>query len=303
MANPPRSAVAALPGVLLVMSLGLAALPLPAAEPVKRITWLVGDALKPGSGQEAARPSDELIGFIKTRLTDIEHPQQLANAKRSWQFLAQGSEMCVANSVLTAERARVAYFTQTALMPPPQLVVRRDRLGDVPLNSAGQVVLARLFAQGKLRGALVEGRSFGPEIDAQLQVQMKRQEAASDVALYTFGDFGSRVLPMLVRGRADYAIEYDLALVWLAGSEPNIDELTTVPIQGAAEPLRVGIACPRTAWGLAAVKRVDAALGSPEGAALLRQMMVQQLTPQTRQRYALQFEAFYAARSRPSAGF
>ena len=74
----------------------------------------------------------------------------------------------------------------------------------------------------------------------------------------------------------------------------------SLPIQGASEPMQAGVACPRNAWGLAAIQEIDKRLGTPAGAAMLRESFERWLTPEVRQHYGTRIDAFYRERAKPS---
>ena len=244
------------------------------------------------TGASASGVTGHVITYLDKRWPGVRHEIVFANAKRSWQMIENGDEVCRANVVRTPERERAAYFINTQLTPPPQLIVRRELLKRLPRTGAGEVLLPRLLADTSMRGALIDGRSYGPVLDEALAAR----PADSAVSLYSPKDFGARLLQMISLGRADYSVELDMALV-MAGHPAD---LVSVPIQGASELVMAGIACPRTPWGLAAIRGIDKAYGRPEGAASLRKGLMHWLTPETRAHYAARFDAFYRERARPS---
>jgi len=271
-----------------------------AAEPppqITQITWLSADPppsmgnTKPGTGL-----AGRLVGFMVQQWPEVKHEIVPANAKRSWQLLAQGEQVCHASSLRTPERERVAYFTNTQLGPPLQLVVRRDKLAALPRNAANEVDMGRLLADSRLRGAMVAGRSYGAFVDAMLTAR----STTKTVVFYAAADYGSKILPMLAVGRADYTVEQDMALSVGRAANPRLDELQSLPIQGASEPIHAGVACPRTAWGLAAIREIDKRLGTPTGAEMLRESFGRWITPEVRLRYGAKVDVFYKERAKPS---
>ena len=272
----------------------------PASAPValERITWLAGDTVV--ATVSGIRPTDRLLDWLTPRLPGITHERVVANAKRSWTLIERGEAVCHAGAVRSPQREALAYFSNTWPMPPLQLIVRRDQVGRLPLDAAGQVDLAALVADAKLQGVVVHGRSYGPALDAMLA---PRGGAPTGLSRVTAGDFGSNLVPMLLQGRADYLIEYPNALAALLRSRPDVAGLAALPIKGAVEPVLSGVACPRTPWGLAAIRRVDAVLGTPEGAALLREILMSELPPDSRRQYRDVFDAYFQRRSHPTPGY
>lgn len=270
------------------------------AEPVRvdSIIWLSGDRLPSDKSGKAdsTQIAPSLVAFMQAQWPEVQHSIVHANALRAWQLIASGEHVCQPSSVRTPEREKLAYFTNTLLGPPQQLIVRRDKLAALPRNAAGEVDLARLLADERLRGALVDGRSYGSYIDTLLA----QRPANKAIAPYAVSDFGSKIMAMLGMDRADYAIGYDAALSQDRESNPLLNQLVTQAIAGASEPVLVGVACPRTAWGLAAIQGIDQVLGTLAGAAMLRQVAERWLTPETRQLYGARLDAFYKERAKPS---
>ncbi len=263
---------------------------------VDDITWLVSNTLAVPDGEQMRRPADELTQWLQARLPGVALKPVVANAERSWSLIRQRQQACHAGAARTPERERLAVFTNTWLVPPPQLIVRQDRRDALPLDASGAVDLEALLSDGGLRGILTQGRSYGPVLDAMLGGPVARPQLQ-----HVFGgDYGSQLLAMLAQDRADYTIDYPNVLV--ASRAAAGSPLAALPIKGASEPVVSGIACPRTPWGQAAIRLIDKALGTPEGAALLRDTLRISLPPDTQRAYKDAWDLFFAQRARPTPG-
>ena len=262
--------------------------------PTDTVIWISGEPAEPGT-----KPfSQVLVGFVQARWPEARQVIITANARRAWQMVGNGEHACQISSLRTPEREKLAFFTDTLIGPPQQLIVRRDKAALLPCTAAGEVDLPRLLADERLRGSLVDGRSYGDLVDAQLE----KLPSHAQIVRYTASDFGSRMLPMLSKDRADYTIGYDVSL-----SHPPFEDgtlpsatLMSVPIAGASAPARAGVACPRNAWGLATIQRIDKLLSTPAGVSMLRAETEHWLTPEARQRYGSRLEEFYRERAKPS---
>ncbi len=277
---------------------------------VHQITWLMPDSKVAGLGTGRSLGfSDRLVGYLSEHLPHIQHRSLVANSKRSWQLLARGEPVCIPAALRTPEREALAYFIDAQWVPPPQLIVRRDRVERVPRNSAGEVDLARLLSDSKLRGALFEGRSYGPHLDNLL----KQAQGSSAIALYAHAGASDKLLNMVLADRADYTLDYNFMLRLRApdheaiqrspppASGPGGDaDLLTLPVQGAEEGMIGAMACPRNAWGMGALRQVDRVLGTPAGARFLREAVEGLLSPDIRRHYGPKIDAFYRERARPS---
>jgi uncharacterized protein (TIGR02285 family) len=275
----------------------LVAAPARAQVAVERITWLAGDTA--AASVSGSRPSDRLLDWLTARLPGITHERVIANAKRSWTLIERGEAVCHASAVRSPQREALAYFSNTWPMPPLQLIVRRERVAALPVDAAGQVDLPALLADSRLQGVAVHGRSYGTVLDAMLGPP---DATLPSLRRVTAGDFGSNLVPMLLQGRADYAFEYPNALAALLRTRPEVSGLAALPIKGAVEPVISGVACPRTPWGQAAIRRIDALLGTPEGAALLRDVLMADLPPDSRRQYREAFDSFFQRRAQPTPG-
>ncbi|UXH78437.1 TIGR02285 family protein [Roseateles amylovorans] len=286
-----RAAVQAL-AVILAATVVSPTAALAAGPAVERITWLTSDNTGMPGVSDPTGVTGAMIRLISKHWPQVKHDILIANTKRSWQMIENGQQVCRANVVRTPDREKVAYFINTQLTPPPQLIVRRDQVARLPRLASGEVQLPQLLANPQLRGALIDGRSYGTALDELLA----HRPANAAVTFYAPRDFGGRVLQMLSLDRADYSIDYDMALV-MAGDPKG---LVSAPIHGASDLVMAGIACPRTAWGLEAIRGLDRALGRPEAAASLRRGLMRWVTPETQAHYAAQFDAFYRERAKPS---
>ncbi|WP_374580200.1 TIGR02285 family protein [Pseudoduganella sp.] len=274
----------------------LAAPPLRADE---QMTWLMSDfppITIPVDGAPTTGIADQIVRYLARHWGHDDHRYVYANSKRTWLMLERGSQACFAAALRTPERERTAYFSNTSLVPPPVLIVRADMLPSLPLNAAGEVVLAQLLARRAARGAIVENRSYGPQLDAMLA-----QHPEANLEKTAIGDYGRNVLLMVARGRADYTFDYDFALAYGQSLQAELAQLRTVAIAGNAQAVLAGVACPRTPWGRRMIRKIDSILGTPAGADMLMRAQDTWLTPAGKQRYQSQMAAFQRLRSKPGA--
>ncbi len=285
-----RRSAATLGGLLLIAGSAVAAEPV-----VDSIVWLNSDTLAKREGDNLVRPSDMIATWLQDHLGRVELKRATANAERSWALIRQGEKACIASAVRLPERERLAYFSTLWLMPPPQLVVRRERRDALPLDAQGAVILPALLADASLRGVVAQGRSYGAALDAQL--------ASGKLLDHVMGaDFGSNLLPMLAQDRADYTFEYPNVLVALGSQRGAELPLVALPLRGLNEPVPSGVACPRTPWGHAAIRLIDRTVGTPAGAAMLRETLQMTLPPDTQRAYREAFDAHFQRRAKPTPG-
>jgi len=276
-----------------------AALLAPGAEARDTMTWLMPDippASMPVDGKPTTGIADQIVLYISAHWPEAEHRFIYANPKRTWLMVERGERACVVAALRNAERDKLAYFVNTNLVPPLQLVAQESTLPRLPLNGHGEVDMEKLLADPALRGIIVERRSYGATVDALLA----KRPANSRLETTSVGDYGRNVLKLVSHGRADYTLDYDYALQYASRSEPEIGALKTVPISQNNKPMLGGIACPRNAWGMATVKRIDQIVGTPEGAAAMIKAQNSWHTQASQQRYAAQISEFQRQRAKPA---
>ncbi|WP_374580199.1 TIGR02285 family protein [Pseudoduganella sp.] len=294
MHRPPRASLSAA-----ALAVALAAATADSAAQARDVmSWLMPDvppASMPRDGQPTDGIADQVVRYISQRWPEAEHRYIYANPKRTWLMIEKGEAACVVAALHTAERERLAHFVDTNLVPPLQLIVREATLARLPLNAHGEADLEKVLADRQLRGIIVERRSYGQKVDRAIA----GRPPGSRLETTSVGDFGRNVLKLVSHGRADYTIDYDYSLQYASRSEPDIGKLHTVPIVQNNKPMLAGIACPRNAWGLAAVRRIDAIVGTREGAAAMLKAQSSWHTPASLQRYAAQIGEFQQQRSKP----
>lgn len=269
-----------------------------AAQARDKMSWLMPDvppASMPQDGQPTTGIADQIVLYITAHWPDAEHRFIYANPKRTWLMVERGEQACVVAALRNAEREKVAWFVDTNLVPPLQLVVQQATLARLPLNAHGEADLQKVLADPKLRGIVVERRSYGAAVDQLLA----ERPAGSRLETTAVGDYGRNVLKLVTHGRADYTIDYDYALQYASRSEPDIGQLQTVPIAQVNKPMLGGIACPRNAWGLAAVRRIDQIVGTRQGAAAMIKAQNSWHTAASQRRYAAQISEFQRQRAHP----
>lgn len=266
----------------------------------EQMTWLMSDfppVTIPVNGAPTSGIADQIVRYLAAHWGHDDHSYVYANSKRTWVMLEQGAKACFVAALRTPERERSAYFSNTSLVPPPVLVARADSLAGLPLNAAGEVELAQLLAMRKYRGAIVENRSYGKQVDAVLA----QRASTANIERTSIGDYGRKVLMMVARNRADYTFDYDFALAYAQSVQAELAPLRTVAIARNTQAVVAGVACPRTPWGQAMIRKIDRILGTPQGAEILMRAQDTWLTEAGKQRYRSQMLEFQRQRSKPTA--
>jgi uncharacterized protein (TIGR02285 family) len=264
------------------------------APPTLVITWISGGPQHADDGASGPREIREpMVDYLQARWPGSTHRIIQANAARAWHMIELGEPVCILAAMHSPDRDRLAYFSDTTMGPPPQLILRRDKLSRLPRSETGEIDLVRLLDDASLRGVLVRSRSYGGPVDAMIKAAGPDSRALH----YGTSDFGSSILTMIANDHADYTVGYPVA------TPPEVEQtVTSEAISGASAPVLGGLACPRTPWGRAVVARIEQILGTQSAAAWLRQDAEKFLdTPELRRRYAPAYDAFYRKRAAPMA--
>lgn len=249
------------------------------------------------NGQPGHGFRDEALRLVIANWPEAEHQFIVANAARTWHMMAAKEPVCYVGALQTPEREKQAYFSPFALLPPLQLVVRKETLQRLPMNADGEVLLPELLADAQLKGMLVDTRSYGKGLDEEI-AKRARKDAVSIVQA---GDLGKTVPLMLAAKRGDYLIEYDFVINYhrlQTGAELNA--LTVVPIAGFSKPVVSNIVCSRSPWGLQAIRRIDAILAKAADGGAIRANVEKWMSPETIKRYRADMNAFAQKRKKPS---
>ena len=264
------------------------------------IKWILQDfppAQIPVNGKPGPGFHDEALRVIMAQWPEAEHSFVVANSARTWFMLGEKEEACYVGALQTPEREKVAYFTPFAVLPPLQLVVRKDTVAKLPLNADGEVILSELLASPALKGMLVDKRSYGKGLD-EVIAQRSPKDAVMTIQA---GDLGKTVPLMLAARRGDYTIEYDFILNYhKQQNEPLLEDLLSLPIAGFSKMLTTNVVCPRSPWGQKIIRRVDAILARTVDSNGIRAGVEAWLSPETNRRYKADINAFVKNRKRPA---
>lgn len=264
-----------------------------------KVTWMVADqppASMPVNGQPTDGVLDVLWKLIVQQWPEAEHQVVVMPTVRAMASLAEGRQACAMGVAITPDREKVAYFSQTHVGIPLQVITRSEVVARLPRNAAGEVLSQPLFDSPELRGILVRDRSYSPSLDAQL----RRRSAKSTVSYSVTADGGANIFKMISLRRADYTLDFDFALAYQLKKHPDyFQPLVSVPIANST-PLASGIACPRTPWGRNAIIKIDSIVASLATNRDYQESANRWLTPQTVQRYRKEWEVFFHNRERPT---
>jgi uncharacterized protein (TIGR02285 family) len=264
------------------------------------ITWLLWD-FPPSSIGSNGQFTDGYIYSVAKILIDAwpeaHHNLVGTTTDNAWASLNRGVDACYASAILTPERERNYYMTQSLLIAPHSLIARKEIAGKLEKNAAGEVLPANLFDRTDLRGVIAQNRSYSALLDTLLD----RRAASSSINKVRQVQGTSNILIMLAGGRGDYTIEYGTSYQYLATTMPELthNSLVVLPIAGG-KPVPVGIACPRTEWGRAVIQKADMLLTKLASRSDYLDGLKRWLPATMQKNMAPQVNAFLRQRTQPS---
>ena len=263
------------------------------------ITWLMPE-LPPLSIKVDGAPSygvtDLQIKYITSKLPQTQNFFIYANPDRMWYMLDNGSHNCLASAVYTNDRSKRYSYALTGIRTPPMLIVRVEVMNDVDLNKNGEVDLAKLLANKKLSGLVPKQRSFGSFVDHIISTR----SIDSNLKITTQANYGENILSMISAHRTDYSMMFDFEIAYLKSlRNKQTDDIKILPIQGNNQMLYSGVVCPGNEWGKETIKKIEAIVGTTDGAAAMRQAIDKWTTYESEIKFKAEIDRFYRLREKP----
>ena len=238
----------------------------------------------------------ELLHEITKQLPEYQHHYIAMSLSRGFTDLTQRDDLCMVGMMRNPERDSVGYFVGLWPVLPPQLVIRRD---DRQFITRGQkrVSFAALLLRNDLRGATLQGRYFGPTLEALLQT------AKTEGRLQTLQTSASanNLLSMLDAGRIDFTLDFLETFQTSSESRPELRKrLMLVPLEEVQTPGVGGIYCSRTPRGKQLIERIDTLAKNPKLQARFQKIIDHYLPAEPRQPFAQWTGNYYQQRSQKS---
>lgn len=267
----------------------------------KSITWFVNDwspvfifdRPKPESIAEIGGYAGIAMKAIAAHLPNYSHRLMPSNAGRFWEEIKSGQSLCFATALKTPEREKIVYFSAVQLIPQQHLVIRKDSLSAIAQGTKNPRVLslAKLAQRDDIAGSLELNRSYTPVIDA---IPDAPGSKLKKVGLPSLG-----MLPRaLDAGRIDYIVEYPIVIESMNKQMPFTNELMTIPLEEAPQPLVTYVVCTRNAWGAQAITDIDKAIRLAANEAEFRGALLPWLPAPLAGRFKPLLDEFYRQRPR-----
>lgn len=265
------------------------------ASAAETLTWVLTTAA-PG----ISMPKDTIITeehplmlLYKEHFSDYQYTSFKATVPRIEAELKSKRLVCFPGSSEANRRREFAYLTPQYLQPTPEIVMRKE-IADRLFPHRHAISLKELLKDKKLRGLIGEARSFGSEIDTILN------DNSENLRKGVFETFGSGLLNMIEKDRADYTIEYPFIFRHLQTIERIGKDLVSFQVSDASPTIVQYLACSKTPEGLAIVKRADKLIREHIQEPKYWSAFVQALAEKDRVRFQKEVDAFIASRKKAS---
>ncbi|MBU1001800.1 MAG: TIGR02285 family protein, partial [Proteobacteria bacterium] len=223
-----------------------------AQETKTTVIWAVAD--RPTSfifeGPDKGRGVvDEVYNKLHTALPDYEHVLLEMNFPRTLNYMREGERVC-STGFWTADREKVALFSLPVILALPYGVIcLKERVKEFD-SGAGRISLTRLLADKRLRGAVLQARSYG-EITPMVK-------ASSDDSTLRVLPPGANTIQMLTHGYLDYIIEIPSFVMYQAKQQGEENRLESLSIEEYVTPVLVAhIFCTRGQWGEGFIRQLN----------------------------------------------
>jgi len=236
----------------------------------EQLTWLTRDwppayiTQGPLQGQGTF---DLLTQDLILELPQYQHQLQLTSLSAREQKMQLEQPYCFFGAIKTPEREKYLLFSDTAFLTHG---VKLFMLADSPLNlrlPAQQAVnLVTLMQQKDIIGITEKKRTY-PSAVQQLVEQQR-------LALVDVNESSTSTLQMLAQKRADYVIEYQDRIEFLAQKLPAKISFSQREIQGENTVEPVYVACRKTAGAAQKIAAINQALARLRPTALYQQHML-----------------------------
>jgi len=221
--------------------------------PVANVVWAsldfppfqIVDGPHRGSGS-----FDGLRGLLVREMGDVGHEVVTMSFARREDELRRGKLLCSPGMFRTPARERYLVYSR------PALIHLDNRLVFLARNAArfppgAEVDLEKVFKDRRLIGGIISGRSFAPNIDAQI----RRHGDAPNVRMRALQP--SHMVELLLKGEIDYTIMFPHEAAFLERQAGRDGFLATRMIAGTPPYILTHVACTRSEWGERVITRVN----------------------------------------------
>lgn len=190
---------------------------------------------------------DEFLKIYIEQLPEYNHKKVEMTLSRFHREAKKGNKVC---HVGTFPEEFLEMSIPFYVVLPHQIIIRKDKLH--LLKDEEPISLHKLLKNKKLFTAISQGR-YGEHINSILD-QYRGQMNIVDIPAY------SNINEMLLKGRIDYVIEFDVNINYLEKIKNRFDKVVAIDIREVLEKtpyLKVYSGCSKTKWGQQVIEKLN----------------------------------------------
>lgn len=229
------------------------------AEKNNTIEWLTDDARDEHSflHQQKVSIGTDTTNLVLNQLNNYTIYFKLAQIPRIDKILKTQTVACTSNRIKTTERLKHNVFSFPVNLYPGLRLYYLEDEDDIPtdyLNEQGDLVSISEYFQKMPKKILgvTKGRSFGPDIDAEI-VKIKSR----NVFYRTGNGRYSAIIKMLVKGRINYLIAFPVEIQRELQAFPKDLKIKSYSIASSPKYIVGYIACTKTPLGYQVVEEIN----------------------------------------------
>lgn len=207
------------------------------------------------------------------RMPEFRHEVVEATPSRSYDALRNRPNTCNAETLKTPARATLYEYSEPLLrIMPNGIITTRSRLHlfEPFINKHGELDLDHFLALGKYRIGIVQGRSFGPGIDAVLT---KHADKHLTVSVLSSDHFKARLLKLVNQREFDAIFGYAMEMVFVSRElELAQGEVVFLSVAQETDLVPIYVACSKTEFGKRVIAAVNRELAAPGARAELEEV-------------------------------
>ena len=197
---------------------------------------------------------DKMLALITKQLPDYEHVHPLTTHVRALKDMREGKPVCHPGLFKTPEREQFMVFSQASMITPSLRLIYTEK-ADTPYTMGSRVNIGQLLNQNAIDIGLIKGRSYGVELDSQLN------NSPAERLLWFSIEGAEAILKMVSTGRLDMTVAYPFEIGYY-NRKNQTAPLNMATIDGVNDYAVGYVACSKTPWGEQVVAQIDAILPS-----------------------------------------
>ena len=199
--------------------------------------------------------SDQIIQLIERHLPQYQYEWIPLNTRRLEGYIKAGDHYCHTAAIKKPEREKYAYFSRPIVMASShRLLVLEDKAAELGIKEG--VDFSQLITNKKLSGGFAAGRSYGPDLDRQIELH----EDGKHLFFAKGMNLTETLLNMLMHGRIDYMVDYPWIIRYFAKTRAYHSEVRSFTINGHPDYNYGYIYCPKNVWGKKVIDDINRVL-------------------------------------------